>query len=119
MSLNLHYVHVFECVWILTNIWDVERKPVEECVADQLGEQQTERELHHPLCETPNDMNVTRGRGDSIPYSWTTLSVVSNVSYSDTNMRNIVGTVQNDGLVSASTQVFGSSQYYNINSNYN
>lgn len=36
----------------LTNIWNVEREPVQESVADQFGKQQTERELHHSLCET-------------------------------------------------------------------
>lgn len=54
-------------VQILTNIWNVERKPVQESVADQLGEHQTKGELHHSLCETPNAMKTTQGRGYGVP----------------------------------------------------
>lgn len=45
----------------LTNIWNVERKPVQESVADQFGKEQTQRELHHSLCETQNTMKSTDG----------------------------------------------------------
>ena len=36
---------------VLTHVGDVQREPEEEGVADQLGEQQTQRELHHALAE--------------------------------------------------------------------
>lgn len=50
-----------ECVKILTNIRDVERKPVQEGVADQFGEKQAEREFHHSLCEKQDTMKTTGG----------------------------------------------------------
>lgn len=34
---------------VLTHVEDVERQPVEEGVADQLGKEQTQGELHHTL----------------------------------------------------------------------
>lgn len=53
--------YIWMCVLILTNIWDVKWKPVQESVADQFCEQQTERELHHSLWETQNTMKACRG----------------------------------------------------------
>lgn len=57
------------CVWVwcmcarvLTDVWDVKREPVEESVADQLGKEQTERELHHSLQDrTQTPLTPARG----------------------------------------------------------
>lgn len=49
------------CVSGLTNVGDVKREPVEEGVADQLGEEQAEGELHHSLRERTNTVKVAVG----------------------------------------------------------
>lgn len=60
-------------VWALTNVWDVERKPVQESIADQFGKQQTERELQHALCETYRTMKTSAGDFDHLIISTTLL----------------------------------------------